>query len=244
MSTTRACASGCTIRDEHLTDCGNDECRGCLPRQTEHGELCGRCWTSLATNLAGVPHVIAHLREIARLEQQPSAKPLTTDPVHRGDPAHGTVLPAAWLAADELWSLVTGWAQVVLEEHPMGLRGPNARPWHGDVVAWLVPHLEWVARQDWAPDFRRELARDVATLRARWPLPDDVERDRGVPDVRCPRCDAVALRFYPPQHFRQPFAVACGDCGRTFDEAGWERFVASYQRAEVRAALTGERMSA
>jgi hypothetical protein len=234
MSETNPCASGCRTRDAHRAECGDDTCRGCLPRPATRGVLCDPCWMHLAADLAAVPDLMDHLAETARLEIAASAKPLTTDPVHRGDAAHQTVLPAAYLAADELWSLVTSWAQVVLEEHPADLRCPNARPWRGDVVAWMLPHLDWIGRQDWAADMRREIARDVRTLRARWPMAQDAEPDRPVPDVRCPRCDVVALRYYPPSVYRQPFAVACTECGRMFAEAEWDSFVFHTLRSEGR----------
>ncbi|WP_125777180.1 hypothetical protein [Antribacter gilvus] len=236
MTTTNPCASGCRIRDEHKTDCPGDECRGCLPRPANRGTLCDTCYLHLTTDLGDVPALMEHLGEVARLAMVASAKPLTTDPVHRGDAAAQTVLPAAYLAADELWSLVVSWAQVVLEEHPANLRGPNARPWHGDVVAWMLPHVEWIARQEWAKEMKRELARDVRTLRARWPMPEDRENDRPVPDVRCPRCDVVALRYFPPAHYRQPFAVACTECGRLFSEDEWERLVSLLARTERKSA--------
>lgn len=226
MTTTTACVTGCTLRDQHHDDCTHEACRGCLPRAADHGLLCARCFGALLDGLALVPVMLDHLTVMGRLAGDAHAKPLTDDPPTHGDPAHGTVLPAATLAADELRRLVAAWADVARETHPANLRGHRARPWHGDAATWLLSHAAWAARQDWVDDLRTELAQTLATLRARWPLPDDVEHDRAVPAVPCPRCDVVALRYYPPAHFRQPFAVACMDCGRLFTEDEWLRFSA------------------
>lgn len=226
MTQTRACESGCRIRDEHLTDCPG-ECRGCLPRPAVEGVLCGWCWQKLQASVVEVPAMVVHLREIARLDRIASARPLSSDPVHSGDPAHGSVLPAAWLGADELESDLTSWALLVLDAHPAGLRGPNQAPWYGDVARWITPHLAWCSRQEWAPDMRRELGRTLATLRARWPMPEDVERTRHIPNVPCPRCEQVSLEYSPPSWERMPFKVSCQneDCARVFSEDEWMRFV-------------------
>lgn len=223
-----ACYTGCRIRDEHLTDCAADDCKGCLPRRAEVGTLCMPCYLQLVSRLGEVPDVVDWLRITAKLDIEPSARPMTTDPVHRGDPSEGIVLPAAWLAADELGSLATSWALLVLEEHPADLRGPGS----GDVVNWMLPHTEWIAGQEWACEMRRELSRDLATARARWPMPEDRAPDRAIPGVRCPRagCGHLALRYYPPAWFRQPFAVACTECGRSFSEDEWDVFVYSALR--------------
>lgn len=226
MTETRACDSGCRLRDEHLTDCPG-QCRGCLPRPAIEGVLCGWCWQRLQASVVEVPATVAHLREIARLDRAPSAKPLSSDPRPPRRPDEGTVLPASWLAADELENDLVSWARLLLDEHPHGLTGPNQAPWFGDVAAWIAPHLAWCARQEWAPDMRRELGRAIATARARWPMPEDGERDRQIPGVPCPRCDQVALEYSPPTWERMPFKVSCQneDCARVFSEGEWERFV-------------------
>jgi hypothetical protein len=217
------CPTGCKRRGEHVEACRSDECRGCMPRAAEFGLLCGWCWQRLATDLAGIPSLVEHLREMGKPYAQ-------TEPPGDGrsyrDPAFLDAMPAPWLAADELESLVASWALVVLEEHPVQpMRGPKAGPWHGDVVAWLTPHLPWCAEQEWAAEMRRELARDTSTLRARWPMPEDVEPRKSV-DVPCPRCDSRSLTYTPPRGGKHPFVVECGnpDCARVFSEDEWERF--------------------
>lgn len=216
------CAYGCTTTNQHTTDCPGN-CRGCLPRPAEHGTLCAWCWQRLNLDLESIPALLHHLREIAKPTAQ--AAPLNDGTSRHGDPAEATVLPAAWLEADELENNIAGWAHVTIDTHPNALRGPNAAPWHGNVIAWLNIHLAWIATQDWCIEMRRELAAEPARLRARWPAPEDVERSRPV-DVPCPRCNQLTLTYTPPTVARQPFVVACAnpDCARIFNEDEWERF--------------------
>jgi hypothetical protein len=170
--------------------------------------------------------MVVHLREIARLDRAAATRPLS-EMEHGGDPAEGTVLSAAYIAADELESDLASWAHLVLEQHPARLRGPNARPWYGDIPRWIAPQLAWCSRQEWAPAMRAELGATLATLRARWPTPEDAERTRTIPGVPCPRCEQVSLEYSPPKWERMPFKVSCQneDCARVFSEDEWERFV-------------------
>jgi hypothetical protein len=216
-----ACATGCRIAGQHQTTC-EGECRGCLPRPAEEGTLCSWCWRTLTRAVEQMPELVAHLRAIGEPVAQ-QAPP--SDTSSRTDPAEGSVLPQSWLFADEMMSTVTSWAQVIHEEHPAGLRGPNSAPWFGNVVAWLTPHLAWAARQDWAAEMRRELMSDIATARHRWPTLDDTEPARRV-DVPCPRCDLMSLTYTPVRHAGQAFRVECDnpDCARVFSEDEWERF--------------------
>lgn len=220
--TTTACATGCRTDDQ--------------PRPATVGILCAWCWQRLRSDIAEIPTLITHLRAMG--EPHAQAAPMSDD-THRGDPAEGTVLPAPWLEADSLESLLTSWARVIIEEHPnQPMRGPNAAPWHGDIVDWITPHLEWAASQEWAHEMRRELSRDLATLKARWPTDDMTEPARHVPDVRCPRCNHVSLTYAPPTFHRQPFTVACGnpDCARIFNEDEWAAFVMLATRPQRRTA--------
>ncbi|MDA8440474.1 MAG: hypothetical protein M0Z51_16670 [Propionibacterium sp.] len=218
------CASGCKVTGQHRGDCPGETCKGCQPRQADHGTLCAWCAQRLAIDLAQVPALVAHLREIGKpyAQMQPAS-----DSTAHTDPAETTVLPAAWLAADEMTSTIDSWAHVMLEEHPANLRGPHAAPWHGDVVAWMLPHIDWILRQEWACEMRRELSRDVSTFKARWPTLDMTEPERHV-TTPCPRCQMLSLTYAPPSFHRQPFKVSCSnpDCARVFSEDEWDRFKA------------------
>lgn len=220
------CISGCRTRGQHVDGCETDKCRGCQPRPADTGNLCAWCWQRLRDDLATYPALIAHLREHAKPHAQ--NRPLSADTYGGIDPAESTVLHDAWLYIDEIESTLTSWAHVIIDEHPaQPMRGPNAAPWHGDVVAWLTPHLEWAAGQEWAGEMARELRRDISTGRTRWPMPEDVEPARTV-DAACPRCDQISLTYTPPREAATPFVVACSnpECARVFSEDEWDRFKA------------------
>lgn len=242
-----SCTVGCVLRGEHRSTCDgschgcltwsaehrvtcNGSCSGCLPRPVDVGELCAWCWLRLRWDLAEIPGLVDHLHQLAE------AMVNCSEVRSNGDPAERTVLHPAWLDADDLLSLVTSWARLVLEEYPGALAGPNSAPWHGDVVAWLAPRLEWCAAQEWAPEMRRELATEVSKLKGRWPTPDMVEAERYIPGVQCPRCDQASLTYTPPSLYRQPFQVVCqnADCARVFSEGEWTRLVALLERTERR----------
>jgi hypothetical protein len=38
------CSRGCAINRQHQSDCADDTCRGCLPRQAEHGQITPLAW--------------------------------------------------------------------------------------------------------------------------------------------------------------------------------------------------------
>lgn len=224
----RPCGHGCTIRGSHRTDCtgtnpAGKPCTGCLPRPAE-GYLCEWCYSVLTGAIEAIPDLVAHLYWIG--EPVAQNNPATDTPPSREDPALADALPAPWLAADELESMLTGWAHVITEEHPnQPMRGPNAAPWHGDTVAWMRPHLPWVRHQYWSVDMRYELPRETATLRARWPTIEDTEGARRV-TMPCPRCDQLTLTYTPPRNIGDKFVVSCDnpDCARVFSEDEFEWF--------------------
>lgn len=221
------CGHGCTMRGSHRTDCtgGHPDrpCTGCLPRPAT-GHLCEWCHSILTNTINEIPDLVQHLYWIG----QPAAqnKPITDDPPNRTDPALANALPAPWLAADELESMLAGWAQVVIEEHPnQPMRGPNASPWHGNIAAWIAPHLDWIRHQYWAVDMRHELPKETATLRARWPMIEDTEGAKRLV-MPCPRCDQLTLTYTPPPEAHAPFVVSCDnpDCARIFSEDDFDWF--------------------
>ncbi len=135
------CLTGCTVRGEHGDDCPgrcscapnrrhrascDGTCRGCKPRQAACGQLCAWCWNRLVEAVAGLPALVAHLRVLG--DPDASAAPYDESgatPPHR--PAEGNVLPAEWLAADDLHVQLAAWARMVREDHPAGraMKGPD-----------------------------------------------------------------------------------------------------------------------
>ena len=236
-----ACVRGCRIRGQHTAECAT-ECAGCLPRPAVEGLLCAWDYARLVADLEDLPSLIAHLDEMA----EPDAGHQSGgDGRTHGDPAHRTILPAAMLTADELETWLWGWLEMVSEERGIAL--PRARwtlggrrkegreAWYVDprpvaardmraVVKWVLPHLPWVAQQEWVGEFRGELGREIATAKARWPM---VERGHAVP-LPCPRCDGLTLWYSPPAWAGASMRVEClsPDCGRVFAEEEWVRMKA------------------
>lgn len=235
------CATGCTTRGQHATACETDTCTGCLPRPATTGNLCHWCYRQLTERLAAAPDLVRHLRDIGAPHAH-IAPP--SDTRTYTDPAEGTVLPAAWTAADELHAMLASWALLILEEHPQGhaMVGPNeVGAWHtryGTVVGiahvnatrrltdWLTPWLPWAAEQEWAAEMVREVRSVVDTTIARWPTATAVEPVKPVP-MPCPRCDLMSLTYTPPTAPGDAFRVACGnpDCARVWSEDEWEWLV-------------------
>lgn len=236
-----SCASGCKTMGQHADGCSGD-CKGCLPRDAEVGTLCAWCRQRLALDIAAAPDLVAHLRVIG--EPAAAAAPPSDGRSYR-DPSEGGVLPAAWIAADEVHAALASWVLVILEEHPNGaaMKGPDeVGAWHtrygttvgvmrdgeptARMAAWLSPWLDWCAGQEWGAEMRREMSELIATTSARWPTASMVERRRGVA-MPCPRCDRMSLTYAPPSVYRQPFQVSCGnpDCARVWTEDEWEWLV-------------------
>lgn len=224
------CDTGCVIRNHHTDNCTTPTCRGCTPRPTFIGRLCAWCWQRLNADIAEIPTLVQHLHYMGY--PYPKGWSPKDDITTSGDPAEMNALPAEWLAADELTRLLDSWIDFLMEQHPDRLLGPQGTGLHP--AQWVTPWLEWVANQDWAHEMRAEISRDVSTFKARWPTADMIERERGIPDIRCPRCNQVSLTYTPPTEYKQPFKVGCSnpDCARVFSEDEWERLVALVARVD------------
>lgn len=209
------CLTGCRTTGAHHETCPGTDCAGCLPRPAVHGRLCSWCWSRLTEAIDRVPALLAHLREIG----EPAARSRSYDRPTRGhaDPSTLTVLPAPWLAADDLLGLLESWAGLVADEHPRATRRT------GDVVSWLTGYLPWCAGQEWAGDLRREVCETVGALRHRYPAADEPVRAQQL-DRPCPACGLFALYRTPPRAPGDPVRVECSDpdCARVFSEDEWE----------------------
>ena len=79
------CARGCTIARRHRTDCEDrDECRGCLPRDAEHGRLCYGCHVQLVDWLDHAAAQHAMLLASTAPADQPDYSAVTTAKIGDG----------------------------------------------------------------------------------------------------------------------------------------------------------------
>lgn len=115
------CARGCTVRGEHDPRCPSGQCTGCRPRQAEYGTLCIGCHGRLTRALYQAPRLVAYLRGVDPQQSSDEANVKGT----REQPI--PLNTAAVDAADELHAMLCSWVLLVLEEHPSGLKGPDAR---------------------------------------------------------------------------------------------------------------------
>jgi hypothetical protein len=142
---TTECATGCTIRGQHLPSCDGtcpgcrrsveqphklnkdgtwrcgNVCGGCLPRPAARGVLCHWCAQRFASDLATAPALVRHLRLMAH----PTAgvKP-QSEVATGGDASQASVLSRAVTDADDLHALIAKFAAEWVDAHP-GSSGPD-----------------------------------------------------------------------------------------------------------------------
>lgn len=234
---------GCSGLVEELGDVGagpSVECRGCLPRAAEHGVLCSWCWGRLQSVVRTLPSLVEHLHDVAvPAVSSPSGR---RSPGRSSRPGERILFADALVIADELHAALVEWAREISaecpgagavwaagtrwsvadedgERLPVGIRGRSATR---SVVAWVVPHLEWVARQPWAADMLEDLGYASASASRRFPVE---EPERRVTNIRCPRCGRLSLVVVPPAVVGAERMVRCTSsvCGAVLADEDWER---------------------
>ena len=123
------CVSGCTQRGQHLDDCADERCGGCLPRPAaEQRAVCERCDSRTVEALSRIPDLVVHVRSLV----EPSLAGTLADRVSGGSREAPAPLNVNAVAdADDLHAMVAAWIEKVIDEHPAGLVGP---PWVGSRV--------------------------------------------------------------------------------------------------------------
>ncbi len=229
------CLTGCTSLDKHLTDCDLEDCRGCMPRQVEMGELCGRCWSNLQRDVRTAPSIVDWIREHVAPSSQWGER-VNSKEIDAPAPLTVTAVDDAdWLHAQ-----LASWALLVMEELGLNPIAPRRqrRSRDGTVVGlmpdsdattsvarFLDTHLEWCARQVWAGDMVNEVGREVRTLLARYP---QAERSRHLDNARCPACERTSMVYTPPAWLGSDVLVQCEhySCGCIVPEDHWGLFMA------------------
>lgn len=110
------CLSGCTSLGQHMSHCDDEACRGCMPRTTEIGNLCGRCWSNLQRDVRTAPSIVDWIREHVAPSSQWGER-VNSKEIDAPAPLGINAVDDA----DELHAMLASWALLVLEEHPSGL---------------------------------------------------------------------------------------------------------------------------
>ncbi len=147
---------GCRITGQHLPTCEGDDCRGCLPRQADDGNACGRCAAWLRGQLDVIRDLALDARAVARGEVRRSSggasgKPGSRPPLNDG----------ATDALDAIGNRLGTWVRHVIEER--GITGPTGS---GDVLAacarFLAANLPWLVHRPELDEFAADV-RDCAS---------------------------------------------------------------------------------
>lgn len=255
VSELRYCLRGCRRARRHLPDCPDAECRGCEPRQAEHGWLCYGCHRRLVELLTAIPGQLHLLRVMADARGEfelsapttarlTSAQPRVTTaadvrPLYarRVGVAYGPSEPIR-LACLDVARELDDWVHVltcrVVEDYQAA--GPQEETSEA-YAAWLlaqVERVEWredVADRVFAPGDPRNdrepksLAHIMSRAHSLAPWREQVAHLHGIP---CPECQATTLaRFGGSQD------VTCLRCDATMgpERYGiWVRILADEQR--------------
>lgn len=192
----RYCARGCEVRDRHLKACEDrEDCRGCEPRQAEHGNLCWPCHRRLELMLTDLPTVVdwlhAHLARGAAQRIRDELELIRAKNAELPTPLDLDVLDHI----DVMFACVLGWTDnllVDIRRNGSMLAGPvvldvkHAAP-------WLLRHIRSLELQPWIGEAWTELAESLSIAHGLAPWRPEV---RKVPGVPCPECSAVALVIY------------------------------------------------
>jgi hypothetical protein len=183
-------------------------CKGCMPRQAEHGLLCWDCWEKTTEALRIATDMVTHLRSVERAQQQDNAGIRTSQ--------DGRIpLPTSWLMADEMIML-------------LGCPAPGF-PSTADVEEvdaitryWVdgIDLASWVSSVHGAEDaVRFYLA--IQHAMAQHPMK---EYEHQVKTVRCYKCRQLTLWWMPPLMFEDAVQVVCKNkkCGAIVDQAMYE----------------------
>lgn len=187
-----ACLSGCTLRDKHGPDCEGGDCGGCLPRGTDVGVWCYRCFLRVGEALSELPELVVMVA--SRRDGKLNARPIpTADPTRVSKGGWPSPSPA-WDTADDYIEWAAGWTEAVadylthrgpMKYNPAGLPMKNLL---GN-INYLRAQLPRIAEADFAGDFRDEVRS------ARRSLTYFTGTDRLMHRLKeaCPSCDQKAL---------------------------------------------------
>ncbi|HEX5994451.1 MAG TPA: hypothetical protein VFY84_04855 [Jiangellales bacterium] len=175
MSTRPLCiAPRCRSIGYHLSDCTNEQCRGCQPRLAADGlRLCVVHTRAIADDAHRAAEVHAELALVLAASDRPGER--TSGSRERGLAVNER---AVWARATIRHTLVS-WCKLIAEERgitlpggwavqhlPPGFIGPPNRLWRvndtaSSLARYLAKHADWLSASDYADEVSDEL-RDLA----------------------------------------------------------------------------------
>lgn len=221
------CVRGCARARRHASDCtaAEGECRGCQPRQAEHGLLCWPCHRRLELMLTDAPGIVAWLA--VHLPRGTSNGKARNDAEMR----HGTTAPPAPVDLDvieltDTWKAsLWGWATNLTEDNNLTTKPDTDATANAKLLLTWLPTIE---RADWVPYLYEELEWLTRDSHNHTPWAPEVRRVRGIP---CPECHTCALVVYGGQA-----DVTCQECGLVIPHHRygiWTRMLADEHRDKV-----------
>lgn len=228
MMETEACVRGCSLYRQHLVECEDELCRGCLPRRAQHGHFCWPCHRRFELMLTDAPTVWRWLtgnmtagegasRMKQDYERAKGGKRQKSDGVDIPAPLKVDILDTRDLLADRLACWADDWAETHRVSAPRHTIDADAE----FLLRWL-PGLE---RLDWVNDWWEELAETMILAHGLAPWRPALRR---VPMVPCPGCEETNLVIYGGES-----DITCQSCKIIMTEdrfALWERVLKAEQQ--------------
>lgn len=194
------CVHECLTKRRHVSTCEDADCRGCLPRQAEHGRLCWPCHRRLELMLTDAPTVVAWIH--VHLPRGTS-RPVKNDAeMRRGTKHPPAPIDFEVLDLEDQWrASLSGWVGELCEENH--LTGPGDR--EPDTCArFLLTWLSTVETSEWVDALFEELAWLTTDSHAQAPWRPEMRRVKGVP---CPECNQCTLAIFGGES-----DVSCLEC--------------------------------
>lgn len=204
---------GVRIPQGHYASCSDDECRGCVPRQSVHGSLlCDVCTGSLMDALSRAAALIVHLRSVNRTGQALGERVNTSM-------ERSILIPNSWSAADQIMDAL-GAAPIPSTADI----DDTARLAALTVEEWGANVNQWVNTREGAKRALVLMRRMRVALRQ---FPDSEAQYRHIPHLRCGTCREENLWRQGPEFYGDDCLVVCSTPGCTYQRDWWE-FAAVY----------------
>lgn len=187
MTVTRACIRECAISRRHLAECGDNTCRGCLPRRAEEGRLlCWSCHRRLRLLITDAPDVDKWLQA----NQGPGGQQRIRQDWERssGDTSvrAETLLDQRYALSDVIAAMVDWTCEAFDLDGPSKMTMPVMCNY---LLAWLTK----IETRDYVAYWWNELAELTSDAHALAPWRPELRRCTG---IECPECHTQSLVVY------------------------------------------------